>query len=66
MSEKLKKATVVESESTAHAVYREIFTRLSGVVSRIALGLKVGTVAYGDMKYRTVIFSNCLLPYFRG
>lgn len=47
-------------------VHRQVFTRLSGVVSRIALGLRVRTVACGDMKYRTAIFSNCLLLGFRG
>lgn len=35
-------------------------------MSRIALGLKVGTVVCRDVKYRTAIFSNCLLPDFRG
>lgn len=38
----------------------------SGVVSGIALRLKVGTVVCRDVKYRTVIFSNCLLLDFRG
>lgn len=63
----MKEAAVVQSGNTVHTVYGQIFTRLSGVVvSRVVLGLRVGTVACRDMKYRPAIFSNCLLPYFTG